>query len=231
MMKKIKTIGLDADDTLWHNEPFFGEAQAALIDVLKDFVDGPDLASVLLEMQRRNVPTMGYGIKSFTFSMMDAALAVSGGHLDAAAMNAVLNIGREMMAHPVTLLPEVAETLEEMAREHELVLITKGDLVDQERKVQLSEVGNWFSHIEIVSEKHPQTYETIFGRFGPLDQSVMIGNSAKSDALPAVQAGAWGIHVPYAVTWELEMVEVIPEHPRYFEADDIVHAAKIIRDI
>jgi putative hydrolase of the HAD superfamily len=230
-MKTIKTIGLDADDTLWHNEPFFGEAQAALIEVMKDFVDGPDLARVLLEMQRRNVPTMGYGIKSFTFSMMDAALAVSGGHLDAAAMSEVMNIGRDMMAHPVKLLPAVAETLEEMACDYELVLITKGDLIDQERKVQLSEIGKWFSHIEIVSEKRPQIYETIFGRFGELSESVMIGNSAKSDALPAVQAGAWGIHVPYAVTWEMEMIEAVPEHPRYFEADDIIHAAQIIKNI
>ena len=230
-MKKIKTIGLDADDTLWHNEPFFGEAQTALIDVMKDFVDGPELARVLQEMQRKNVPTMGYGIKSFTFSMMDAALAVSGGKLNAKAMVDVMNIGREMMAHPVELLPAVAETLEEMARDYELVLITKGDLVDQERKVHLSEIGTWVNHIEIVSEKHPQTYEMIFGRFGELNQSVMIGNSAKSDALPAVEAGAWGIHVPYEVTWEMEMVDTVPEHPRYFEADDIVHAAETIREI
>ena len=230
-MKKIKTIGLDADDTLWHNEPFFGEAQTALIDVMKDFVDGPELARVLQEMQRKNVPTMGYGIKSFTFSMMDAALAVSDGKLNAKAMVDVMNIGREMMAHPVELLPAVAETLEEMARDYELVLITKGDLVDQERTVHLSEIGTWVNHIEIVSEKHPQTYEMIFGRFGELSQSVMIGNSAKSDALPAVVAGAWGIHVPYEVTWEMEMVDTVPEHPRYFEAEDIVHAAEIIREI
>jgi putative hydrolase of the HAD superfamily len=230
-MSKIKTIGLDADDTLWHNEPFFGDAQVALIEVLKDYVDGPDLARVLLEMQRKNVPTMGYGIKSFTFSMMDAALAVSGGQLNAVAMTDVMNIGREMMAHPVELLPAVADTLEEMSRNYELVLITKGDLVDQERKVQLSQIGDWFSHIEIVSEKHPQTYETIFGRFGDLSHSAMIGNSAKSDALPAVQAGAWGIHVPYPVTWEMEMVEIVPDHPRYFEADDIIHAAEIIHSI
>jgi putative hydrolase of the HAD superfamily len=230
-MSIIKTIGLDADDTLWHNEPFFGEAQAALIEVLKDYIDGPDLARVLLEMQRKNVPTMGYGIKSFTFSMMDAALAVSGGKLDAIAMADVMNIGREMMAHPVELLPGVGDTLEEMACNYELVLITKGDLVDQERKVLLSDIGNFFSHIEIVSEKHPQTYETIFGRFGDLSNSAMIGNSAKSDALPAVQAGAWGIHVPYPVTWEMEVVETVPDHPRYFEAVDIIHAAKIIDSI
>ncbi len=227
----IKTVGFDADDTLWHNEPFFGEAQAALIEVLKDFANGSDVAGVLLEMQRRNVPTMGYGIKAFTFSMMDTGLAVSGGHLDSSAMVDIMNIGREMLAHPVDLLPGVADTLEGMAGNYELVLITKGDLVDQERKVRLSEVGNWFSHVEIVSEKRPQTYEAIFGRFGSLNHSAMIGNSAKSDALPAVRAGAWGVHVPYEVTWELEMVETVPDHPRYFEAKDIVHAAEIIKDI
>ena len=230
-MSSIKTIGLDADDTLWHNERFFSEAQNMLADVLSEHITDSDLAAVLLEIQRENVPIMGYGIKSFTLSMMDTALAVSNGKLDAAAMVQILDIGREMMAHPVELLPAVADTLEKMSHNYELVLITKGDLVDQERKVHMSDLGNWFSHVEIVSEKHPQTYQSIFGRFGGLANSAMIGNSVKSDVLPAVQAGAWGIHVPYSVTWELETVETIPEHPRYFEADDIIHAANIIANI
>lgn len=230
-MKRIKTVGFDADDTLWHNERFFSTAQGELQDVLKEFCDPNDLARVLLEMQRQNVSIMGYGIKSFTLSMMDAALSVSDGKLDATHMRAIMSIGREMLAHPVDLLPAVANTLEHMSRDYELVLITKGDLVDQQRKLDISELGNWFSHVEIVSEKHPQTYETIFGRFGSLATSAMVGNSVKSDVVPAVKAGAWGVHVPYPVTWELEIAEPLLDHDRYLEADDIAHAAKLIEEL
>ncbi|MDG1946979.1 MAG: haloacid dehalogenase, partial [Amylibacter sp.] len=114
---------------------------------------------------------------------------------------------------------------------YELVLITKGDLIDQERKVNLSNVGRWFKNIEIVSEKHSRTYKNIFSRFGRMDESVMIGNSIKSDAVPAVKAGAWGIHVPYPITWELEMAEPMTDHDRYFEAKNLSHAAEIIKSI
>tara|TARA_R110002124_G_scaffold6321_9_gene38388 strand:+ start:7472 stop:8164 length:693 start_codon:yes stop_codon:yes gene_type:complete len=228
-MTQIKTVGFDADDTLWHNERIFGAAHIALGDVLSEYVDQDRLAKVLLGMQRKNVPIMGYGIKSFTFSMIDTALDVSGGQLDGGTIAAVMNIGREMMAHPVDLLPGVADTLEEMNKHYELILITKGDLVDQERKVQVSDLGNLFHHIEIVSEKRPDTYREIFGRTGGMDNSVMVGNSVKSDVLPAVHAGAWGIHVPHGVTWEMEIAEPLLDHERYLEAEDILHAAELIR--
>lgn len=230
-MKSIKTIGFDADDTLWHNERFFGAAQVELARLLADYADQKTVADVLLNMQRRNVPVMGYGIKSFTLSMMDTALELGGGALDANSMAAVMDIGREMMAHPVELLPGVGNVIEELSRDYELVLITKGDLVDQERKLDISDLGNWFQHVEIVSEKRPQTYEKIFARFGDMNESVMIGNSIKSDVVPAVQAGAWGVHVPYAVTWEMEVAEPLTDHERYLEADDILHAADIIKGI
>jgi putative hydrolase of the HAD superfamily len=230
-MTKIKTIGFDADDTLWHNERIFRAAEAELSDTLIEYVSKDDLSNVLLAMQKKNVPVMGYGIKSFTLSMMDAALSVSGGKLDGAKMAEVMDIGREMMAHPVDLLPSVAETLEKLSQNHELILITKGDLVDQERKVQASDLGGWFRHIEIVSEKRPHTYQEIFGRAGGLDTSVMVGNSVKSDVLPAVMAGAWGVHVPYEVTWAMEEAAPLLDHERYLEADDILHAADLIRSI
>jgi putative hydrolase of the HAD superfamily len=230
-MKKIKTVGFDADDTLWHNERIFSAAQLALAGELKQYAGSEKMAAVVLAMQQKNVPIMGYGIKSFTISMMDAALDVSKGDLDGATMAAVLDIGREMMAHPVDILPGVEDTLEEMSREYDLILITKGDLVDQERKVQVSELSNWFRHVEIVSEKHPETYKMIFGRMGSLGSSAMVGNSVKSDVLPAVHAGAWGVHVPHDVTWEMEMAEPLLDHDRYLEADDILHAAEIIRAI
>ena len=196
-MSVIKTIGFDADDTLWHNERFFGEAQNKLTALLHEYADNETVSKAVLEMQRQNVNSLGYGIKSFTFAMMQVALDLSREKLDSKTMREVINIGREMMEHPVDFIDGVPNILESLSESYELVLITKGDLIDQERKVNLSNVGRWFKNIEIVSEKHSNTYKNIFSRFGKMDESVMVGNSIKSDAVPAVKAGAWGIHVPY----------------------------------
>ena len=187
----IKTIGFDADDTLWHNERFFGEAQIALKDLLSEYADGETISKAILEMQRQNVETLGYGIKSFTIAMMQVALDLSNEELDTQSMRSIINIGKEMMAHPVDFIDGVVEVLDNLSETYELVLITKGDLMDQERKVSLSKINKWIKNIEIVSEKHSTTYKNIFSRLGNVDESVMVGNSIKSDAVPAVQAGAW----------------------------------------
>jgi putative hydrolase of the HAD superfamily len=222
----IKTIGFDADDTLWHNERFFGEAQIALKDLLSEYADGETISKAILEMQRQNLETLGYGIKSFTIAMMQVALDLSNEELDTQSMRSIINIGKEMMAHPVDFIDGVVEVLDNLSETYELVLITKGDLMDQERKVSLSKINKW-----IVSEKHSTTYKNIFSRLGNVDESVMVGNSIKSDAVPAVQAGAWGIHVPYPITWELELAEPMTDHERYFEAKSLSNAVDIIRSI
>lgn len=227
----IKTIGFDADDTLWHNERFFGEAQTALKDLLRKYADSETVSKAVLEMQRQNVDSLGYGIKSFTIAMMQVALDLSKNNLDSQSMRAIVNIGKEMMTHPVDFIDGVVEVLDNLSETYKLVLITKGDLVDQERKVALSNVEKWFESIEIVSEKHSDTYKDIFSRLGDLNESVMVGNSIKSDAVPAVQAGAWGIHVPYPITWELELAEPMTDHERYFNAKSLSHAAEIIKSI
>ena len=179
-MSVIKTIGFDADDTLWHNERFFGEAQNKLTALLHEYADNETVSKAVLEMQRQNVNSLGYGIKSFTFAMMQVALDLSREKLDSKTMREVINIGREMMEHPVDFIDGVPNILESLSESYELVLITKGDLIDQERKVNLSNVGRWFKNIEIVSEKHSSTYKNIFSRFGKMDESVMVGNSIKS---------------------------------------------------
>ena len=227
----IKTIGFDADDTLWHNERFFGEAQIALKDLLSEYADGETISKAILEMQRQNVETLGYGIKSFTIAMMQVALDLSNEELDTQSMRSIINIGKEMMAHPVDFIDGVVEVLDNLSETYELVLITKGDLMDQERKVSLSKIDKWIKNIEIVSEKHSTTYRNIFSRLGSVDESVMVGNSIKSDAVPAVQAGAWAIHVPYPITWELELAEPMTDHKRYFEAKSLSNAVDIIRSI
>ena len=227
----IKTIGFDADDTLWHNERFFGEAQIALKDLLSEYADGETISKAILEMQRQNVETLGYGIKSFTIAMMQVALDLSNEELDTQSMRSIINIGKEMMAHPVDFIDGVVEVLDNLSETYELVLITKGDLMDQERKISISKIDKWIKNIEIVSEKHSTTYRNIFSRLGSVDESVMVGNSIKSDAVPAVQAGAWGIHVPYPIAWELELAEPMSDHERYFEAKSLSNAVDIIRSI
>ncbi|MDA9369181.1 haloacid dehalogenase, partial [bacterium] len=176
----IKTIGFDADDTLWHNERFFGEAQIALKDLLSEYADDETISKAILEMQRQNVETLGYGIKSFTIAMMQVALDLSKEELDTQSMRSIINIGKEMMTHPVDFIDGVVEVLDNLSESYELVLITKGDLMDQERKVSLSNIDKWIKNIEIVTEKHSTTYKNIFSRLGSIDESVMVGNSIKS---------------------------------------------------
>ena len=158
-------------------------------------------------------------------------LDLSDGKLSANAMREVIDIGKNMMSHPVDFIDGVTNILDDLSKSYELVLITKGDLIDQERKIAISDVRKWFKHIEIVSEKRTNTYKNIFSRFGNMNESVMVGNSIKSDAVPAVQAGAWGIHVPYPITWELEVAEPMINHECYFEAKSLSHAAEIIKSI
>ena len=173
----IKTIGFDADDTLWHNERYFGEAQTALKVLLNEYADGETISKAILEMQRQNVETLGYGIKSFTIAMMQVALDLSNEELNTQSMRSIINIGKEMMTHPVDFIDGVVEVLDNLSESYELVLITKGDLMDQERKVSLSNIDKWIKNIEIVSEKHSTTYKNIFSRLGNIDESVMVGNS------------------------------------------------------
>ena len=230
-MGNIKTIGFDADDTLWHNEHYFAHAHTAFRELMAEYMDHDELAKLLLKREIANIKTLGYGIKSFTLSMMETALDASRQKLSAQQMQKVLDIGREMTSHPVDLLEGVGDVLDRFKGHYDLVLITKGDLVDQERKVVESGLAEYFHGIEIVSEKSIQTYHNIFAKHGGVDSAVMVGNSVKSDVLPAVAAGAWGIHVPYHTTWELEFAEPDRDHERYLEADNITHAAQIIRDL
>ena len=146
-MSYIKTIGFDADDTLWHNERFFGEAQDTLKDLLREYADKETVSKAVLEMQRQNVKSLGYGIKSFTIAMMQVALDLSDGKLSANAMREVIDIGKNMMSHPVDFIDGVTNILDDLSKSYELVLITKGDLIDQERKVAISDVRKWFKPV------------------------------------------------------------------------------------
>ena len=212
----ITTVGLDADDTLWHNETIFRLTHARFVDLLADHGDEPTIEARLAETEQRNLRLYGYGVKGFTLSMIETAMELTGGEAPAGAIREILAAGREMLAHPVETLPGVDEALARLSERYRLVLITKGDLMDQERKVAASGLGELFVSVEIVSEKDRSTYERIFARHGTgAEEAVMAGNSMKSDVLPAIAAGAFGVHIPYHVTWAHELADAPENEPRY----------------
>ena len=232
MARNLTTIGFDADDTLWHNERFFRFTEARFSELLAPYAHGHDIPARLLEAERRNLAFYGYGIKGFTLSMVETAIELTERRVPATVIETILDWGREMLHHPVETLPHVPRTLEALDSTHRLVLITKGDLFDQERKLAASGLGEWFDAIEIVSEKTADTYARIFARHGDgAGHAMMVGNSLKSDILPALQAGAWAVHVPHDLTWVLEHAEEPTGTARYRAIDDLRALLSIVQEI
>lgn len=212
----LSTIGFDADDTLWQNEHFFRLTERRFAGLLADHASPEDIAHRLLEAEKRNLQFYGFGVKGFTLSMIETAIEVTAGRVPATVIEEILAAGREMLRHPVETLPHVRETLEELSGAFRLVLITKGDLFDQERKLAQSGLGDLFQGVEIVSDKTPEVYDRIFKRHGDGPaRSMMVGNSLKSDVVPAIVAGSWGVHIPHDLTWVLEHVEPPVHEPRF----------------
>ncbi|PLX36115.1 MAG: HAD family hydrolase [Hyphomicrobiales bacterium] len=208
MPASLTTIGFDADDTLWQNEQFFRITEERFAHLVAPHTNIDDIQDRLLEAEKRNLSRYGFGIKGFTLSMIETAIEITEGEVPTAVIGEILHMGREMLAHPVHTLPHAAETLESLAGEFRLVLITKGDLFDQERKLAQSGLGDLFDAIEIVSDKTTDTYERIFARHGDGPaRSMMVGNSLKSDVIPAIEAGSWGVYVPHDLTWVVEHAE------------------------
>lgn len=208
------TIGFDADDTLWHNERFFRATEDRFAELLATHMEGPHLRAGLLDAERRNLGLYGFGIKGFVLSMIETAVEVTEGRVPGTVVGEILAMGRDMLAHPIELLPQAREAVEAAAQEGEVVLITKGDLLHQEQKLAASGLGDLFDAVEIVSDKTPSTYLRIFARHGAR-RAMMVGNSLKSDVIPALAAGAWGVHVPHGIPWELEHAEPPEDHPRF----------------
>ena len=223
--RAITTIGFDADDTLWQNEQFFRMTEARFADLLADFAEADHLTERLIEAEKRNLARYGFGIKGFTLSMIETAIEVTEGRVPARVIGEILEAGREMLVHPVETLPHVTETLERLAPDYRIVLITKGDLFDQERKLAQSGLGDFFDAVEIVSDKQRETYERIFARHGDgAARAMMVGNSLKSDVVPALEAGSYGVFVPHDLTWAYERIEPPAAAPRFRE---IVHLGEL----
>lgn len=214
----VEIIGVDADDTLWHNEPVFRLTHQRFNDLLREFADPDAIEAKLNETERRNIGVYGYGAKGFTLSMIETALTVSDSKVSAPVLKEILEAGREMMLHPHEPLPGVEAALKELADRARLVLVTKGDLFHQEQKLAASGLGSHFSGVEIVSEKTAETYCRVFGRYGSdCSDALMVGNSVKSDILPMLMAGGYAALVPYPIVWIHEAADAPTDHPRFRE--------------
>ena len=232
MASKLTTIGFDADDTLWQNEQFFRMTEDRFVALLGEHGEAAEISGKLLEAEKRNLGFYGFGIKGFVLSMIETAIEITRGQVPSSVIGEILAAGREMAAHPVETLPHVQETLAALSSDYRLVLITKGDLFDQERKLAQSGLGDFFHAVEIVSDKKPETYGRIFARHGDgAGRAMMVGNSLKSDILPALEAGSWAVHVPHDLTWALEHAEEPAGEVRFRKLSDLGGLVDLVHEI
>lgn len=203
----VRVVGFDGDDTLWHSETRFSVTQAEFRDLLRGHVPDADVAARLAETEMKNLGIYGYGVKSFTLSMLETAIQLTEGRIPAADLEVILGWGKRMLMEPTELLDHVEQTLKQIAGRYDLLLITKGDIFDQESKLARSGLGDLFLGVEIVSEKSVDSYQAIFRRRGIApEEFVMVGNSLRSDIVPVVALGGRAVHIPYQVTWQHEHV-------------------------
>ena len=204
---KIKVIGFDADDTLWVNETYFREAEEEVGRLLSHYETPNKIDQELFKMEMENLSTYGYGVKGFVLSMVELAIDLSNGQVSNSIISKILNIGKDMINKPIELLDGVEDVLIELSKRYRLIVATKGDLLDQERKLEKSGLLQYFHHIEVLSEKQEANYEKLLSHLdiNPAE-FLMIGNSLKSDILPLVNIGASAIHIPFHTTWQHENV-------------------------
>jgi putative hydrolase of the HAD superfamily len=216
------TLCFDADDTLWHNENVFADAHARFAEILGRYHERARIDRVLFETEMRNLPIYGYGCKGFALSALETAVAVAGEQLSSREVNEILGLAQDMLRHPVELLPGVFEVLHNLAGTYRLTLLTKGDLHHQERKLLDSGLLPHFEHYQVLSDKTPAAYQRMLKLWGlkPSD-FIMIGNSLRSDILPALEIGSHAVWIPYPLTWEHERAEPPEAHPRFHKLASI----------
>ena len=231
-MANLTTVGFDADDTLWHHEKYFVSTKARFVELLSPYAGCEHLDTQLHDTEIANVHQYGFGVKSFTLSMIETAIAATAGQVPAPIISDILQLGREMLVHPVDPYPGVRETLEALQPTHKLLVVTRGDLIDQERKLAASGLLGYFTEIEIVSDKTRLVYDRIFTRHGDGPaRGMMIGNSMRADVVPAIAAGAWGIHVPSEHVWSLDLEDDPKDASRFRRIGDISAVVPLIAEI
>jgi putative hydrolase of the HAD superfamily len=218
----IKVIAFDADDTLWINEPYFQATEKKFCALLEDYLPHHTVSKELLKTEIANLSLYGYGIKGFMLSMIETALSVTDKTISMEVVSKAIEYGKELINHPIELLEGVEEVLQQLKDRYRLVVATKGDLLDQERKLKNSGIEHYFHHIEIMSDKKESDYQKLIKHLD-IDSSefLMIGNSLKSDVLPVLALGGYGYHVPYHTTWAHEQVEHTIDHENFKELKDI----------
>jgi putative hydrolase of the HAD superfamily len=232
-MKVIETIGFDADDTLWHNENIYSLTQNKFKELLSPYHSSTWIDKRLYDTEMRNLKFYGYGIKSFTLSMIETAIELSDGKISGAEIKRILNFGREMMTTPVALFDQVADVLSKLSQEYQLMLITKGDLIDQQSKIARSGLSIYFEHLEVVSNKRSETYRMLLDRHAINPETfLMVGNSLKSDILPVKQIGGTAVYIPYTITWAHEKAEddEMEKHD-YYHLQHIKELPELMRSI
>jgi putative hydrolase of the HAD superfamily len=221
-MENIKVIGFDADDTLWHNEQYFLDAEKQFWELLEDFLPQHASARELMRTEMQNIGLYGYGIKAFTLSMIEAAIAITNGTITSAGISEIIGYGKDMLGKPIELIEGVEDVLTQLQGKYRLVVVTKGDLLDQQRKLVKSGIEDYFHHIEIVSEKNDEEYTKLIKHLDvEPTEFVMVGNSLKSDVLPVLNIGGHGMHVPYHTTWIHEQINTKIEHKHFYELKTI----------
>jgi putative hydrolase of the HAD superfamily len=221
-MNLIKVIAFDADDTLWENETFFRKSENEFCELLKEYISGEELIKNLLKVEYKNLTSYGYGIKGFMLSMIETAIDVSNGKVSNEIIQSIMEIGNKMLLNSVEILDGVDRVLQNLHPKYKLVVLTKGDLLDQERKLCKSNLQKYFHHVEIVSEKNETDYLRILNQLGiEAHEFLMIGNSLKSDIIPVLNVGGHAFHIPFHTTWELEKVDKDISHPKFKELKTI----------
>ncbi len=219
MKDYIKVIGFDADDTLFINEPYFDEAEEKFCALFEDFLSKQSISQTLFQTQINNLPFYGYGIKGYILSMIEAANKISDGKVSIKVTEKILEIGKELLQKPIVLLDGIEDTLKQLHGKYKLIVVTKGDLKDQHRKVSLSGLGPYFHHIEVLSEKDEIDYEKLLKRLDiNASDFLMIGNSLKSDVLPVLNIGGTAIHIPFHTTWAHERIDHEIVHDKFYTA-------------
>lgn len=227
--KDITTIGFDADDTLWVNETYFREAEHHFARLLSAYETENTIDQELFKTEIANLELYGFGIKSFTLSMVESAIQLSNGKISTEIITEILNIGKEMIAKPVELLDGIEEVLQILSPKYRLLLLTKGDLLDQERKLEKSGLSKYFHHVEVLSDKKESNYANLLEHLEiPVHNFLMVGNSLKSDVLPLVNIGAKAIHVPFHTTWAHELVHGHKNNGEYLHVESVKEVLKYL---
>jgi len=226
----LKVIAFDADDTLWVNEPYFQEAEIKFCELMEDYLPKHTMAHELFKTETQNLALYGYGIKGFMLSMIETALTVSDNTIDIKIIERALVLGKELLQKPIEILEGVEEVLQSLKKNYRLVVATKGDLLDQERKLKKSGLEHYFHHIEIMSDKKESDYLKLIKHLDiEPSQFLMIGNSLKSDVMPVLAIGGHAVHVPYHTTWAHEHVEHKVEHKNFRQVEKIAALISLLQ--